>query len=191
MFRALASRVFWILIAVVFGSTLALTGVVVHLSALLTDRGLPASQAALVLSVLGGVTLAGRLVTGWCLDRFAEARVACALLALAALGTFSLIGATSFSAAVVAATLIGFGTGGVFDVVPHLLSRHFGLRSLSTLHGLHWTAWGAAGAIGPVLMGRAFDASGSYNTVLLVFAVVSLGVALLMLLVPVPTDSRV
>ncbi len=99
VFRALASRVFWILIAVVFGSTLALTGVVVHLSALLTDRGLPASQAALVLSVLGGVTLAGRLVTGWCLDRFAEARVACALLALAALGTFSLIGATSFSAA--------------------------------------------------------------------------------------------
>jgi len=129
VFRALASRVVWILIAVVFGSTLALTGVVVHLSALLTDRGLPASRAAIVLSVLGGASLAGRLVTGWCLNRFAAPRVACALLALAAFGTFSLIGVTSFSAAAVAAALIGLGTGGEFDVVPLLLSRHFGLRS--------------------------------------------------------------
>ncbi len=158
VFRALASRVVWILIAVVFGSTLALTGVVVHLPALLTDRGLPASRAAIVLSVLGGASLAGRLVTGWCLNRFAAPRVACALLALAAFGTFSLIGVTSFSAAAVAAALIGLGTGGEFDMVPHLLSRHFGLRSLSTLYGF---AWGAAGAAGPVVMGRAFDATGS------------------------------
>ena len=48
--EALRSRAFWILILVVFGSTLALNGVVVHLSALLTDRGHSPARAAFVLS---------------------------------------------------------------------------------------------------------------------------------------------
>jgi MFS family permease len=184
--EALVSRVFWILIVVVFGSTLALNGVVVHLSALLTDRGHTPGRAAMVLSVLGAASLTGRLVTGWFLDRFPAARVAFALLAVAALGIFVLTNATTFAAGILAAVFIGFGTGGEFDVVPYLLSRHFGLRSLSTLYGLHWTAWGIAGFVGPVLMGRAFDATGSYETVLLGFASGSVAVAMLVLLVPDP-----
>lgn len=187
--EALGSRVFWILILVVFGSTLALNGVVVHLSALLTDRGHTSGRAAIVLSALASASLTGRLVTGWLLDRFSATRVAFALLAVAALGTFVLTDATTFAAGVVAAVFIGFGTGGEFDVVPYLLSRHFGLRSLSTLYGLHWTAWGIAGFVGPVLMGRAFDATGSYEVVLVGFAIGSLAVATLMLFVPEPVAT--
>jgi MFS family permease len=184
--EALGSRVFWILIVVVFGSTLALNGVVVHLFALLTDHGHSAGRAAIVLSVLGAASLSGRLVTGWLLDGFLATRVAFALLAVAALGIVVLTNATTFAAGVIAAVFIGFGTGGEFDVVPYLLSRHFGLRSLSTLYGLHWTAWGIAGFVGPVLMGRAFDATGSYEIVLLGFASGSVAVAMLVLLVPDP-----
>jgi MFS family permease len=187
--EALGSRVFWILILVVFGSTLALNGVVVHLSALLTDRGLSSGRAAIVLSALGSASLTGRLVTGWLLDRFSAARVAFALLAVAALGTFVLTNATTFAAGVIAAVFIGLGTGGEFDVVPYLLSRDFGLRSLSTLYGLHWTTWGIAGFVGPVLMGRAFDATGSYEIVLLGFAIGTVVVATLMLLVPEPVAA--
>jgi MFS family permease len=184
--EALRSRAFWILILVVLGSTLALNGVVVHLSALLTDRGHSPARAAFVLSVLGAASVTGRLVTGWLLDRFSPTRVAFALLAGAALGIFVLTNATTFATGVIAAVFIGFGTGGEFDVVPYLLSRHFGIRSLSTLYGLHWTAWGIAGFVGPVLMGRAFDATGSYEVVLLGFAIGSVAVATLMLLVPEP-----
>ena len=56
--------------------------------------------------------------------------------------------------------------GGEADVTPYLLSRYFGLRSFSTLYGLTWTAYAVAGAIGPVLMGRAFDVTGSYEALL-------------------------
>ena len=49
--------------------------------------------------------------------------------------------------------LIGFGTGGEFDITPYLLSRYFGLRALSTLYGLTGQR-GVAGAIGPILMAR-------------------------------------
>ena len=57
--------------------------------------------------------------------------------------------------------LIGIGMGGEADITPYLLSRYFGLRSLSTLYGLTWSAYAVAGALGPVLMGRAFDLTGS------------------------------
>ena len=65
---ALRSRIFWTLLVVVFGMTLALNGVVVHLPALLVDRGLPASQAVAVMSAMGGASVAGRLLTGWLID---------------------------------------------------------------------------------------------------------------------------
>jgi predicted MFS family arabinose efflux permease len=188
--EALRSRVFWILITVVFGSTIALNGTIVHLSALLTDRGVPSGGAALVVSVMGAASLAGRLLTGWLLDRFAAPRVSFMLLAIAALGTFLLADARSFVGGMTAAALIGFGTGGEFDVVPYLLSRYFGLRSLSTLYGLNWTAWGMASAAGPMLMGHAFDTTGSYGTVLVGFAVGTLGAAVLMLALPDSSPSQ-
>ena len=42
--RALRSRIFWTLLVVAFGMTLAVNGVVVHLSALLIDRGLSGAR---------------------------------------------------------------------------------------------------------------------------------------------------
>lgn len=182
------SRVFFILVAVVFASTLAVNGVIVHLSALLTDRGVSPGGAALILSAMGGASVCGRLLTGWLLDRFAAPPISVALLAVAALGTFLLAGAQSAAGGLLAATLIGFGSGGEADVVPYLLARHFGLRSLSTLYGVNWMAFGIAGAVGPLLMGLAYDATGSYERVLVGFAGVTFAAALLML--AVPADAR-
>ena len=85
---------------------------------------------------------------------------------------------------VLAAVLIGFGMGGEADVIPYMLSRYFGLRSFATLYGLTWTAYACAGAIGPVLMGKAFDATGSYEALLVRLATGMLAVATLMLLAP-------
>jgi predicted MFS family arabinose efflux permease len=182
--EGLASRAFWILVVVLFGSSIAQNGAITHLSAMLTDRGVSASGAALAVSAMGGAGLAGRLVTGWLLDRFFAARVSFVLLALAALGAWILSWAGSLPMGVLGALLIGFGMGGEGDVTPYLLSRYFGLRSFSTLYGLTWTAYAVAGAIGPVLMGRAFDLTGSYEALLARLAIGTLAVAALMLLLP-------
>ena len=85
---------------------------------------------------------------------------------------------------VLAAALIGFGMGGEADVTPYLLSRYFGLRSFSTLYGLTWTSYAVPARIGPVLMGKAFDATGSYEALLVQLALGTLAVAALMLLLP-------
>jgi MFS family permease len=180
----LRSRVFWILVAVLFGSSIAQNGAITHMAALLTDRGVPAGGAALVVSAMGGASLVGRFFTGWLLDRFYAPRVSLVLLSTAAAGAFLLSGAHSFAAGMVASILIGLGMGAEADVTPYLLSRYFGLRSFATLYGFTWTAYAIAGAIGPILMGRAYDATGSYQALLGALALATFAVALLMLLMP-------
>jgi len=178
------SRIFWIIVAELFLISISQNATVTHLSALLTDRGIRAEKAALAVSAMGGAILAGRLFTGLLLDRYFAPRVAVCLFALSALGTFLLAGARSLPVGMGAAALIGFGMGGEGDVTPYLLSRYFGLKSFSTLYGFTWTAYAIAGAVGPVIMGRAFDATGSYRALLMQLAVVTLAAASLMLLLP-------
>jgi len=174
--QGLRSSAFWIVTAILFVSSISLNGAITHLSALLTDRGLTAGKAALCASLLGGSSLLGRVVVGWLLDRFFGPRVALAINLISALGILLLARASRFPAGCLAAALIGIGTGGEAATTPYLLTRYFGLRAFSTLYGLTWTFYAAAGAIGPVILGRAFDATGSYASLLVTLAA-ALGVA--------------
>jgi MFS family permease len=182
--EGLRSWMFWVIVVVLFAISLAQNGSITHLAALLTDRGVPAANAAMAVSVLGAATLVGRLVTGWLLDRYFAPRVSFCLLAAAAAGTLLLSSATSASAGFLGATLIGVGMGGEADVTPYLLTKYFGLRSFSTLYAFTWTAYSTAGAIGPVIMGKAFDATGSYEVLLSRLALLTAAAGLLMLSLP-------
>jgi MFS family permease len=168
--QGLSSLSFWIITAILLVSSTSMNGAITHLSALLTDRGIIAERAALCASVLGGTSLLGRVFVGWLLDRFFAPRVALAINLITAAGIFLLARAGSFESGCLAAGLIGIGAGGEAAITPYLLTRYFGLRSFSTLYGITWTFYAAAGAIGPVILGRAFDATGSYTSVLMMLA---------------------
>jgi len=182
--EGLTSSVFWILVIVLFAQSIAQNGALTHMAALLTDRGVPSSGAVLALSAMGAASLVGRLTTGWLLDRFFAPRVGFCLLSIAALGTYLLAGAHSLMLGIIAAALIGFGMGAEADVTPYILSRYLGLRSFAMLYGFTWTAYAIAGAVGPILIGRAFDATGSYTAFLTQLALATFLIAALMLLMP-------
>jgi MFS family permease len=187
--QGLRTFTFWIVTAILFVSSISMNGAITHLSALLTDRGLTAGNAALCAAILGGSSLLGRIVVGWLLDRFFGPRVAFVINLITALGIFLLARANSFPAGCLAAGLVGIGAGGEAAITPYLLTRYFGLRAFSTLYGLTWTFYAAAGAIGPVILGRAFDATGSYSSLLVLLAAV-LGLAAAMnLMLPRYSDS--
>jgi MFS family permease len=187
--QGLRSFAFWIITAILFVSSISMNGAITHLSALLTDRGLTPGDAALCAAILGGSSLFGRVVVGWLLDRFFGPRVAFVINLITALGVFLLARANSFPAGCLAAALIGIGAGGEAATTPYLLTRYFGLRAFSTLYGLTWTFYAAAGAIGPVILGRAFDATGSYASLLVLLAA-ALGLAAATnLLLPRYSDS--
>jgi MFS family permease len=187
--EGLRSRPFWLLVAALFLSSIAVNGAITHLSPLLTDRGITPDSAALAVSVLGGASFIGRLVTGHLLDRHFGPRVSFVLLFGVAAGIFVLSTASRSETGLLAAALIGFGLGGEADVTPYLLTRYFGLRMFSTLYGLTWTAYAIAGATGPVLMGKVFDMTKSYNSLLTSLSVATLAAAVLMLFLPSYPDE--
>jgi MFS family permease len=187
--QGLRSSPFWIVTAILFVSSISMNGAITQLSALLTDRGITPRDAAFCASLLGGSSLLGRVIVGWLLDRFFGPRVALGINLLTALGIFLLARAASFPAGCLAAALIGIGAGGEAATTPYLLTRYFGLRSFSTLYGLTWTFYAAAGAFGPVLLGRAYDATGSYSSLLLLLAIGLALAAALSLFLPRYSDS--
>jgi MFS family permease len=181
--QGLGSFTFWIIVIILFVSSISMNGAITQLSALLTDRGISSRDSALCASMLGGSSLLGRMVVGWLLDRFFAARVALVVNLTTAAGILLLAHASGFLAGGLAAALIGIGAGGEAAITPYLLTRYFGLRAFSTLYGLTWTFYAAAGAIGPVILGRAFDSTGSYTSLLvLLAAVLSLAAAMNLLL---------
>jgi predicted MFS family arabinose efflux permease len=182
--QGIRSRAFWILLATLFLGSISVNGAITHLSPLLTDRGIPAQHAALVASGLGLASFAGRLLTGLLLDRFFGPLVGLCMLGATAAGILALSSAGSVPIALVAAVLIGFGLGAEADITPYLLTRYFGLRSFSTLYGFTWSVYAVAGAIGPLLMGKAFDGTGSYTLLLVALSCGTFLSALLYLALP-------
>jgi MFS family permease len=182
--QGLRSFAFWIIVAVLFVGSISTNGAITHLVALLTDRQISAKDAALCASLLGGSSLIGRVGVGWLLDRFFGSRVAFFVSLLAASGLFLLARANSFSAGCLAAILIGIGVGGEAAITPYLLTRYFGLRGFAVLYGLTWTFYAAAGAIGPVILGRSFDLTGSYASLLVALSLALAITAAMLLFLP-------
>ncbi len=163
--KALATPAFWIIAATVCLYAISVNGAIAHLSALLTDRGVSTAGAAWSVSIIGATGLIGRLLTGLFLDRFFGPRVSQIMLMMTVAGILLLSVANTLSAGLVAAALIGFSMGSEGDITPYLLGRYFGLKRFSTLYALTWTTYAIGGALGPVVVGRVFDALGSYRPI--------------------------
>lgn len=168
--HALATRSFWLIALGVCCMSLAENGALVHLAPMLGDRGLKPESAAFIVSILGGSSVAGRLLLGWLLDYLEGAYVAVGSLLLAGSGIFLLARGHTFHAAIIAAMIAGLGMGCEFDLMPYMLKRYFGMRSFSTMYGLIYTVYAIAGAVAPLVLGRIYDITGSYTRILSLFA---------------------
>ncbi len=177
--RSIRSMPFLMIALALLVFSFATNGLNTHWAPLLTDAGAQPSQAAVVLAVAGFAALAGKLGTGFLLDRFHAGRVAGLLLALCALGFVLVLRPYSWPAAMGSAVLVGVGMGAESDVVPYLLTRYFGLDRFGSLYGFTWCVYAVAGASGPAVMGAVFDRTGSYRMALLLSLLLVLVAAIL------------
>ncbi len=151
---------------------------------MLTDRKIAEPQAALVASIMGGTSVAGRFLLGWLLDYLEGSHIAVLSLLCAGGGIYLLAHANSFSAAAIAALVGGLGMGCELDLIPYMLRRYFGLRSFSALYGSIYTVFAISGGVAPLILGRIFDRTGSYTGILSLFALATVAAALAMLALP-------
>jgi MFS family permease len=135
---------------------------VLHLAALLSDRGLTPQAAALGSVAVGVAVMCGRLGSGYLQDRIFAPHVAMTVLGLGATGILMLWIGTGTATALTAAFFVGLAMGAEADIVGFLISRYFGLRAMGTAVAVAWGAFILAGGLGTLVMGAGFDATGSY-----------------------------
>lgn len=178
--EARQTSTFWVLVSAFFLMSASVHGCLIHLVPLLTDRGISPQRAAMATSLFGGALLLGRVGAGYLLDRFFASAVAVTFFCGATLGLVLLWSGASGAMAFAAAFCVGLGMGAEGDIIAYLISRYFGLRAFSEIYGYAFGAFTLGGVVGPLLMGKAFDSTGSYGIGLGVFVVASIIAAGLM-----------
>lgn len=191
--EVLQSGTFWLLALTVLLPAFGSNGLISHLAAILTQRGLSGASAATALSMLGAFGIAGRLITGGLLDRFFAPRLALVMLGFAGIGTLLLAYASTPLVAIAGTAILGFSLGSEGDITPYLIARYFGRKNFSTIYGLSWTAYAIGGATGPMLMGHLYDRFGAYQPRFVIgLACTCIAAALLNLFLPrYPTETAV
>jgi MFS family permease len=182
---------FWLMICALFLAGASSHGCVLHLAAMLSDRGVSAQAAANATSIIGIAMLCGRSGSGYFLDRFFAPRVAAVIFGQSALGIAFLAAGAAGSAGIFAAFMVGLAFGAEVEVMGYLVSRYFGLRSLGTTFGACFASFVLAGAAGAYIMGAGYDRAHSYTApLLLLFFLMSLAAFLFTRLGPYRFAAR-
>jgi predicted MFS family arabinose efflux permease len=166
---------FYLLLFMFFFSAIAINGTITHIVASMTDRGYTPAVATSVLSSAGAALIVGRLISGYCLDRFHGPYVATVFYLMAGSGIALIAsGAGGLPMAFAGTVLCGMGLGAEGDLLGYFVSRYFGLRSFGTIYGFMIGIFSLGNGVGPFLMGLSFDNTHSYLTAALGFEILLL-----------------
>jgi len=166
--QAIRSLSFWKMSIAAFLAVVGLLGLTVHFVPILTGHGLNRTAAAGFASAVGVGGILGRLITGWCLDRFSGALVAAIAFALPVTACLLLLFGQVPIAFLAAAVLLGFSLGAEVDVMAYITGRYFGLRNYGALFGFVAGCLTLGAGIGPFLAGFIYDHTGGYGAFLTV-----------------------
>ena len=168
--QAVRSRTFWLLGFSTLCIYAVIGGIIPNLVPAFTDAGLTLTQAASIMSVFGIAVIGGRIVVGALLDHIWAPALAVAVMVPAALGCMLIAMGSSITGYVIAAALLGMATGTELDVLGYLVARYFGIGDYARIYGRAYMFVAGAAGLAPLVFGYLFDATGSYQLVLLMSA---------------------
>ena len=187
--KALRTPAFWLLVvafSMVFTGT---SSVIAHAVPFFVGRGFSNQVASSILGIAVGVSILGRVTTGYLADRISVKYVAILCFMLQAGGLLVLISPTARAGTPAFIGIFGLAMGGLFVLEPLVIREYFGLESFASIYGGLWAfetlGWGA----GPYITGYIFDKTGSYASAFIAFIVATLLAAVLMLFLRHPRLS--
>ena len=131
----------------------------------------------------------GRVLSGWMSDTFGRLNTLrlMVLLSAVALPLFYIL-AGQVALFYLLLVVIYYCYGTLLSVFASTCADFYGTRNMGVNYGLLFSAWGVAGIVGPVIAGRVFDATGTYEVAFYVAAVLSV-VALAALMLSKPPQA--
>ena len=192
--EVLHMRTFWLLV-IAFAFWNVGHGVQPHMFVALTSAPMSPERAALIIALIAGLGLAGRLGFGFLSDYVDNRRLLALCSVTAAVGLVFLAAlVVEYSrAAWLAVPFVGFyaiGLGGSFPMRVLIVGSFFGRQHFGPVFAalLALSAWGAL--IGPVFVGWAFDLTDSYFTAFATCGVLLLLAAPLILMAANPQLAK-
>jgi MFS family permease len=152
-----------------------------HIVRYATDIGIPHASAAIVVSIMGGISIPGRLAVGKLSDIIGRKQTVFACSLLFAVGMFVLLQTRNLTMLYVFAVVFGLALGGTNSSVGALAADIFNLRSLGVIVGILDAGYGLGGALGPLFAGFVYYSTGTYSLAFIldmVFMAVSAGLIL-------------
>lgn len=151
--------------------------ILLHLVTVLQDNGMARPTAVAAQSALGAMMIAGRLGSGFVVDRVSVRVVVPVLAAAAVAALLALAAGIAGPGAIVAAAFVGLLIGAEIDVMGFVVKRYFGLRRYGMIYGVLFAIFQLGGAIGVLAIGRMREASGGYAGGLIALAAACAGAA--------------
>ena len=188
--QALGTRAFWLLAVFSAAGFMVQAGVSLHQVPHFILQGVPGHQAALTAStfalaqVLGGLLWSSLVL--WVPLRFVLALSGLAV-AVGALGTGL---SSTLWGGIPAAASLGVGVGGLHLLLRLAWADYYGRSYLGSIRGLTLPVQIGGQAMGPIIAGFSYDATESYWTPFLLFAV-AVALAALLVVYATPPTRRV
>lgn len=175
---------FWVLAVAFVPISFGVGGPIPNMENIVKTAGFSGPDIVSLVSLIGLSVIAGRVVGGWLIDRFWAPGIAFLMICAPALACWMFAhGDLTYATAAGSIILIGFAAGVEYDLMAFLVARYFGLKSYGAIYGSLYGFFALGAGIGPVVFGRAFDATGNYDGPLMLSAgLLVLGAVLLLLL---------
>jgi MFS family permease len=153
---------------------------VVHQIPILIEIGVPRTTAAWYAGMAGLAGVAGKLITGWLLDRY-PARWVGGLTLAATVLTFVLLLVPNRSMTIIfiAMFINGYAAGTKLQIAGYLTSAYGGMKNFGAIFGTMASLIAAGSGLGPLMAGYIFDRFGNYDPYLWIGIVGTLVSALL------------
>jgi MFS family permease len=171
--QAIRTRQFALLCLLYFSFLFCLVSITVHLVIHAIGLDIPATRAALTLSLIGGACIVGMNAMGNIADRFSNKIALGISYSLMGLSLVWLIPSHSEWSFYLFSIAFGLAYGGMQVLFSPLVAELFGTRSHGVILATGALVGTIGAAIGPVVAGYIFDAFGSYTIAFIICAMLA------------------
>ena len=161
--QAVRTRQFWLISMAKLADWYCLFTIIIHVVPHGIDQGLEPATAAIVLSVIGGCSILGRLILGAGFDYLGTKRSLLIAFALLFLSVVFLQLLSDPRWLFAFAFVYGIGHGGFFAIASPSVAEYFGTRSHGVIFGIVMFTGSIGGTLGPWLSGWLYDSTGTYD----------------------------
>ena len=168
--KALCTFTFWVMALTFMIYGMSMAAALQNQISILNEQGFATRAGVTALGIIGLFSGGAKLFFGYLCDRIDPKYSAAISYSVMALSIIVMIQAKSMAHLFFYGMLFGLGQGGWAPNLAMLVANYFGLNNFGSVLGAVQLAFYGGSAVGPVIVGLAFDLTGSYRLILFIVA---------------------